>query len=52
MNKKSQIEINREILSSVRREMAKPRLAASVRNALEAAAALAAKAQVVHPAKA
>lgn len=52
MKQKSRIEINRKILSSVKREMDRPRLAASVRIALEAAAELAAKAPAVHPAKA
>jgi hypothetical protein len=52
VNKKSRIELDRKILSSVKNEMDKPRLAASVRNALEAAAAQAAKMQAIHPAKA
>jgi hypothetical protein len=43
MKEKSQLDSDRKILSSVKREMAMPRLAASVRNALEADAALAAK---------
>ena len=43
VKKKSQIERDREILASVKREMAKPRLAASVRDALEAEAAQAAE---------
>ncbi|MGD0295218.1 MAG: hypothetical protein ABSB30_15335 [Terracidiphilus sp.] len=52
MNKKSRIELDREILSSVTKEMEKPRLAASVRDSQEAEAALAARALAVHPAKA
>jgi hypothetical protein len=52
VNKKSRIELNRKILSNVRKEMDRPRLAASVRNALEAAAELAAKVQAIHPVKA
>lgn len=43
VKKKSQIEIDREILASVKREMNRPRLTASVRDALEAQAALAAE---------
>jgi hypothetical protein len=39
MKKKSRIEIAREILSYVRREMNKPRLAESVRNGYRALAA-------------
>jgi hypothetical protein len=41
LKKKSRAEINREILASVKKEMERPRLAASVRNALEAEAELA-----------
>ena len=52
MNKKSPTEKDREILSSVKREMQEPRLAASVRNALEAEAVPAAKVLAVHSAKA
>jgi hypothetical protein len=36
MRKKSQIEIEREIVSRVKREMDQPRLAESVRNGLRA----------------
>lgn len=43
MKKKSQNEIDREIIASVKREMERPRLTASVRDALEAEAALAAE---------
>jgi hypothetical protein len=43
VKKKIQDEIDRRIIASVKKEMEKPRLAASVRNALEAEAALAAK---------
>lgn len=39
MNKKSRIELDREILSSVKKEMDRPRLAASVREDMAAAAA-------------
>jgi hypothetical protein len=39
MKKKSRIEIAREIVSSVRREMDKPRLTESVRNGFSARAA-------------
>ncbi|MGO9776857.1 MAG: hypothetical protein ACLQGT_12955 [Terracidiphilus sp.] len=46
MNEKSQLDSDRKILSSVKREMAMPRLTASVRKALEAEAALAARALV------
>jgi hypothetical protein len=52
MKQNIRIEINREILSRLKREMNQPRLAASVRESLEAAAELAAKAQALHPAKA
>jgi hypothetical protein len=45
-------ERDRKILSSVKREMARPRLAASVREGLEAAATPAAKVFTIHPAKA
>ena len=40
MKKNSRIEMERELISRVKMEMAKPRLAASVRDALEAEAAL------------
>jgi hypothetical protein len=36
VKKKNRIEMSEEIISRVKREMAKPRLAASVRNTLEA----------------
>jgi hypothetical protein len=52
MNKKSRIELDQEILSSVKKEMDLPRLAASVRDALQAAATQAVRAHAVHPAKA
>lgn len=41
MKKKSRIEVDKEIIASVKKEMEKPRLAESVRNALEADAMLA-----------
>jgi hypothetical protein len=41
VKKKSRIEMDKEIIASVKREMEKPRLAESVRNALEAEAELA-----------
>ena len=43
MKEKGQLDSDRKILSSVKREMAMPRLAASVRDAQEAEAARAAK---------
>ena len=43
MKEKGQLDSDRKILSSVKIEMARPRLTASVRDALEADAALAAK---------
>ena len=52
MKEKSQYDSDRKILSSVKIEMARPRLTASVRDALEAEAALAAKGLVVHSARA
>ena len=52
MKEKSQLDSDRKILSSVKREMAMPRLAASVRNALEAEAALATKGLVARSARA
>jgi hypothetical protein len=51
MKKKSRLEIDREILSSVKREMEMPRLTESVRNALEAEAALAVRALAAHSAR-
>ncbi len=41
MNKKNRIELDREILSSVKKEMDRPRLAASVREEMAAAVAAA-----------
>jgi hypothetical protein len=52
VKKKSQKEMDREIISSVKKEMALPRLAASVREDLAATATLAARALAVHPIKA
>jgi hypothetical protein len=52
MKKKSRMELDRKILSNVKKEMDRPRLAASVRDALQAAATVAARTQAVHPAKA
>ena len=52
MKTKSSTEKDRKILASVKREMDRPRLTASVRDALEAAAALAARALAVHSASA
>jgi hypothetical protein len=52
MTKKSRMEMDRAILSSVKKEMDRPRLAASVREATAAAAALAAKVLTIHPTKA
>jgi vacuolar-type H+-ATPase subunit E/Vma4 len=43
MKRKSRIEIDREIIASVKLEMERPRLTASVRDALEAEAELAAQ---------
>jgi hypothetical protein len=48
----SSTEREREILSSVKKEMERPRLAASVRDEMVAAAALAARVLAVHPTKA
>lgn len=48
--KKSRAKIDREILASVKKEMERPRLAASVRNALEAEAELAAETLAGHSA--
>lgn len=52
MNKKSSTEKDREILSSVKREMQEPRQTTSVREALAFEAAPAAKVLTVHPTKA
>ena len=52
MKEKSQLDSDRKILSSVKREMAMPRLAASVRDAQEAEAALAARGHVARTARA
>ena len=52
MNKKRSSEKDREILSSVKKEMARPRLTTSVREEMAAAAALAARVIALHPAKA
>jgi hypothetical protein len=49
MKKKSQLELARAMISRLRIEMEKPRLAASVRKALEAEAVLAVKHPLVHP---
>lgn len=51
MKKKSSTEKDREILSSVKREMQEPRQTTSVREALAFEAALAAKVLTIHPAK-
>ena len=50
--KKSSSERDREIISSVKREMERPRLSASVRDSLRAEAALAAKVLAAHAAAA
>jgi hypothetical protein len=52
MKEKSQLDSDRKILSSVKIEMARPRLTASVRDALEAEAALAARGLVARTARA
>jgi hypothetical protein len=52
VKKTSRIEMEREFVASLKREMERPRLTESVRNALEAEAALAAKHPVVRPAQA
>jgi hypothetical protein len=52
VKQKSRIEINREILSRLKREMNQPRLAASVRESREAEAALAARMRAAYAAKA
>jgi hypothetical protein len=52
MNQKRQIKLDREIIASVKKEMDKPRMAESVRRALEADAALAARVPLPSPASA
>jgi hypothetical protein len=52
VNKKNRIELDREILSSVKKEMDRPRLAASVREDMAATAALATRARADLAAKA
>jgi hypothetical protein len=52
MKEKSQLDSDRKILSSVKIEMARPRLTASVRDALEAEAARAARGLVARTARA
>ena len=52
MKTKISTEKDRKILASVKREMDRPRLTASVRDALEATTALAARTLAVHSAKA
>jgi hypothetical protein len=52
MRKNSRIEMAREIIANLKREMAKPRLAASVRDALEAEPALAVEEPVAWDARA
>jgi hypothetical protein len=52
MNQKRRIKLDREIISSVKKEMDKPRMTESVRRALEADAALALRASVAPPASA
>ena len=52
MNTKNTTEKDREILVSVKKEMAMPRLAASVRDDQEAVVAPFVKARVAHTAKA
>jgi hypothetical protein len=52
VKKKNPTKKDREILSSVKREMQESRQTTSVREALAAAAALAARALTIHPAKA
>ena len=52
MKNKSRIKIDREILSSVKEEMDRPRLTASVRKEMAAAAELAARVLAVHPTRA
>ena len=52
MKKTSRIEIEREIVSRVRREMDKPRLTESVRNGFSAQAAPAVEKPATHSARA
>ena len=52
MKKKNQIELDRVIVASVKREMEKPRMTESVRQALEAEAALAARGLAARAARA
>jgi hypothetical protein len=52
MKEKSQLDSDRKILSSVKREMALPRLTASVRKALEAEALLASRGLIARTARA
>ncbi|HME58776.1 MAG TPA: hypothetical protein VKF63_10595 [Terracidiphilus sp.] len=52
MKTKISTEKDREILSSVKKEMARPRLAASVRDDYEAEAAPRANVLAIHPTKA
>ena len=52
MNHKNRIEQDKEIIASVKSEMDKPRMAESVRRALEADAALALRASVAPAASA
>jgi hypothetical protein len=52
MKKKSRIEIAREIISRVRREMDQPRLTESVRNGFSAQAARVVKKPANHSARA
>ncbi len=52
MKEKNQLDSDRKILSSVKIEMARPRLTASVRDALEAETALAAHELAAHSARA
>jgi hypothetical protein len=52
MKEKSLLDSDRRILSSVKREMARPRLTASVRKALEAEATLMARGLVARSARA
>jgi len=52
VNKKRSTEKDREILSSVKREMEEPRQTTSVREALAFEAAPAAKVLTIHPTKA
>jgi hypothetical protein len=52
MKKKNSTEKDREILSSVKREMEEPRQTTSVREALAYVAAQTAKVLTIHPTKA